>query len=501
MSNMGARASESTFGYTWKLVLPLNSCLSCSLTVVFNMIAIATILALISVGSNDAAPTNMERTTISKTSMADLETSATGYVYEQGQGYPVSYVQYTNHGSGHYHDTPSPVHYVVGGGGGGAVAPVALPVPQTVGLYEKPVIAYASAGQKAAPYVHQQLPYVKTGNDHAAGQGVYVVVSKQQQPLAPYYVPVKTEKVQEVEVEGKGQADEKTYEDVNEGHGDDDEEESDEHEEGGDEEDGEEDSGEKGDEYGGDDETHYSAFGSKGFGHDHLGNSEKVELSGKGVKGLGNSDSGSSFKGGSGKQYSGEEYSSHGQKGDSSHDSLDKFDKGEKKVYDAAEKAGHYNLEGGHKKQHSDKSGAYGQHEESEKGEKGGKHGQASYHKKGAKTNGFHKVYHKDEYKKNTDFYDVNHKDGKFSKHSAFDQHHNAKEGDFKKGSHQDSGFEEWDKSKKDHFDKGHDISHDQGHSSEKGEDSYHKDYSDYSKKGGEQGEKKHGYVKGHGDH
>ncbi|XP_076628025.1 uncharacterized protein LOC143345106 [Colletes latitarsis] len=45
--------------------------------------------------------------------VADLERSATGYVYSQQQGIPVYYMRYANHGSGRYYHAPDTVHYVV----------------------------------------------------------------------------------------------------------------------------------------------------------------------------------------------------------------------------------------------------------------------------------------------------------------------------------------------------------------------------------------------------
>lgn len=159
---------------------------------------------------------------------------------------------------------------------------------------------------------------------------------------------------------------------------------------------------------------------------------------------------------------------------------------------------GHYNLESGHKKEHTDTSNVYGQYDDLIKSEESAKHEHSSYHKKGG--NGFHKVYHKEEYKKNTDFYDESHKDGQFSKHFAFDQRQNAKEGDFKKDSHLHSGFNHWDKMKKDDFHKDYDISHNQRHHFKKGEDSYRKDYFEYWKDG-EHVAKKYGFSKAHDDH
>ncbi|KAI4487476.1 hypothetical protein M0804_005625 [Polistes exclamans] len=444
------------------------------------MIAIATILAFILIKLNDGAPTKMDRMAISKTNITDLESSATGYTYEQGQNYPVTYVHYTNYGNGRYYDTPLPIHYVVDGSGKGAVAPVALSVPQTAALYERPVISYTNVGQKPNPYMQQRLSYVKTGNDHVEAQGVYVVPQK---PLPPYYVHLSNEKVVKGKDNNQGDANEKSNEDVKETD-DEGKEYNDEHEDNDENDDYENDN----EDDSGYDDAH-KTYHSKGFKHDHLGHSPKLYSKDHGHLG----DAGSSFQI--------EEHSSNGKKGDSARNSYDQFDEEQKKTYDSAEKAGHYNLKGGQKKEHIDTSGAYGQHDDLKKNEEGAKRENSSYYKKGGKTNGFHKVYHKDEYKKNTDFYDENHKDGQFSKHFSFDQHNNAKEGDYKKESHHDSGLDQWDKTKKDDFKKGHDVSRNQEHHSEKDEDSYHKDYSDYSREGGERAEKKHGYSKTHDDH
>ncbi|KAI4491158.1 hypothetical protein M0802_010379 [Mischocyttarus mexicanus] len=445
------------------------------------MIAIATILVSILIKFNDGSPTKIERTMISKTNLNDLESSATGYTYEQGQGYPVTYVHYTNYGNGRYYDTALPVHYVVDGSGKGAVAPVALSVPQTAAHYERPVISYANVGQKPSPYVQQRLSYVNTGKDHMASQGIYMVPKK---PLAPYYMHLSNEKVVKVEDSNRGYANEKNNEDVKETkdeHEDDDEYDDDE-----DEDENEDDSGYN------DDHKTYTSFSSKGFeNNDHLGNSRR--LYNKDNLGSSIEDDGSSFEI--------NEHSSNGKKADSSHNSYDLFDDEQKKDYDSVEKTDHYDLKGGQKKEYIDKSGVYDQHDDLKKGEEGVKREHNSYYKKGEKTNGYHKVYHKDEYKKNTEFYDENHKDGQFGKHYSFDQHNNENEGDYKKKSHHDSGLDQWNKTKKDDFNKGHDVTRNQEQHSEKNEDSYHNDYSDYSKEGGKVTENKHGYSKNHDDH
>ena len=68
--------------------------------------------AMVMNGLSDALPTAMEKMTVSRMRMADLESSATGYTYNSQRGQPASYVQYTNHGTGGYYNAPTPVQYV-----------------------------------------------------------------------------------------------------------------------------------------------------------------------------------------------------------------------------------------------------------------------------------------------------------------------------------------------------------------------------------------------------
>jgi len=94
------------------------------------MTMITIITAVVLAVEINAWPMRMARTTVSEMRMADLASSASGYAYNQRGGLPVSYVRYTNHGSGRYYGAPAPVYYTVdgdgGGGSGGDSAPVAL---------------------------------------------------------------------------------------------------------------------------------------------------------------------------------------------------------------------------------------------------------------------------------------------------------------------------------------------------------------------------------------
>lgn len=134
-------------------------------------------------GASSARTAHM---TVSKMRMADLETSASGYAYNQRGGLPASYMRYTNHGSGRYYHAPAPVHYIVGG-----PAPVAPAVSETASSHEPVPLAYATAKHEIAPYVARQ-PYPHDGFiNYGAGQ-----LAKYAQPLepkpaarAPYYAP------------------------------------------------------------------------------------------------------------------------------------------------------------------------------------------------------------------------------------------------------------------------------------------------------------------------
>lgn len=136
---------------------------------------------------NGASSARTARMTVSKMRMADLETSASGYAYNQQGGLPVLYMRYTNHGSGRYYHAPAPVYYTVG-----SPAPVAPAVSETASSHEPALLAYATAKHEIAPYVTRQ-PYPRDGFiNYGVGQ-----LAKYAQPLeppklvarAPYYVP------------------------------------------------------------------------------------------------------------------------------------------------------------------------------------------------------------------------------------------------------------------------------------------------------------------------
>lgn len=96
----------------------------------------------------------IESMVVSKMRMSDLETSGTGYAYAQQQGYPASYITYTNHGGQKLYQPPKTAVY--------GVPPVALPgIPQRQfgdGLYPNlnPLI-YAP---QALPVAERSVPFV-----------------------------------------------------------------------------------------------------------------------------------------------------------------------------------------------------------------------------------------------------------------------------------------------------------------------------------------------------
>lgn len=135
---------------------------------------------------NSASSARTAHMTVSKMRIADLETSANGYAYNQQRGLPVAYMRYTNHGSGRYYHAPAPVHYI------GSPAPVAPVVSETASSHEPVLLAYATAKHEIAPYVARQ-PYPRDGFiNYGVGQ-----LAKYAQPLdppklaarAPYYAP------------------------------------------------------------------------------------------------------------------------------------------------------------------------------------------------------------------------------------------------------------------------------------------------------------------------
>lgn len=146
------------------------------------------IMLLAGICGNSASPAGTARTmTVSKMRIADLETSAGGYAYNQQTGLPVSYVRYTNHGSGRYYRAPTPVHYV-----DGSSAPVAPAISETALSHEPVLLAYATAKREIVPYASRQ-PYPRDGFiNYGTGQ-----LAKYVQPLEPrliarapyYYTP------------------------------------------------------------------------------------------------------------------------------------------------------------------------------------------------------------------------------------------------------------------------------------------------------------------------
>ncbi|XP_071564682.1 uncharacterized protein [Temnothorax nylanderi] len=406
---------------------------------------------------NGASSTRTAHMMVSKMRMADLETSASGYAYNQQGGLPVLYMRYTNHGSGRYYHAPAPVHYIVG-----SPAPVAPAVSETASSHEPVLLAYATAKHEIVPYVTRQ-PYRRDGFiNYGVGQ-----LAKYAQPLepsklaarAPYYAP-KAFKPRETDKNVDKRSDDEENED---------------------------------DDYDNDED------GDKKEGKSHVPESREKAVDfivTHPIHGLDKSRSDIDVSLEHGEKYSAAQNSAHGEKGDKGYNKQVEFDVGERGQHDKSRQQEHYDIETGHKKGHSDVAGNYGRYDETESGKKGSSYGQTSYHKKGQKTSGFHKVYHKDEYKEHTDFYDENHKKGYFDKHFIADEHHNAAEGNFKKGGHHVSGFDNENNGKKGFYDKGHIQNRDQGYNKKKGENSFHNNYENYGSDEGTRLTKKHEYDK-----
>ncbi|CAK9810020.1 hypothetical protein ANTQUA_LOCUS6273 [Anthophora quadrimaculata] len=400
---------------------------------------------------NDAAPTTEQHMTSSKMSTMDLDSSATEYVYNQQQGLPVYYVQYTNHGSGRYYHTPDQLQYVVGAG-----APVAHVVPETTPI----LLPYATA--KDIPY-HTGQGNVNYGNEQSLEQAA---VSVKSEPRAPYY--------------GDGKIGLNDEDGKEESHGENIEEDHDDEEK-----DGYRRHGEEG--YDVDEKIRGRSGGSTkdfgyggGYGHGGIGKSPE--------------DGGASFEAGNGEQHAAEKYSESGEKGEKGYKTREKYSKGERGSKDDEHREGYYKNKGGHKKGHVDEAEEHGSHEEAEGGKEGSNYGHSSYHKKGHKTNGFHNVYHKDEYKKETDFYDDDHKKGHFDEYEGFDKGYKSEEGGFKNGGHRSSGHDDQESGKKGYYDRGHHDSRDQGHKNEEGEKSYYSNHEDYGAEEDSKSAKTHKY-------
>lgn len=159
---------------------------------------------------------------------------------------------------------------------------------------------------------------------------------------------------------------------------------------------------------------------------------------------------------------------------------------------------GHYNNEGGQKKAHGETATHYAEHGAEEKGTKGENYGQVKYHKKGHKTSGFHNVYHKDEYKKDTDFYDEKHDGGNYEKYGSNDEHHRNAEGAYEKGLQHDSAYNHGHHANQGGSDKGQHHKHHQGHSHQKGDDSYYRKEADFDKNSGNEYKKNYGNKYGY---
>lgn len=127
-----------------------------------NIVVVMPILVLLfaSLYGNNASPAATTRMTVSKMRMADLESSANGYAYNQQGVLPASYMIYTNHGSGRYYRAPAAVHYIVG-----STAPVASIVPDTTySPHESILHPYATATRRdITPHTTTRVPYLRDG--------------------------------------------------------------------------------------------------------------------------------------------------------------------------------------------------------------------------------------------------------------------------------------------------------------------------------------------------
>lgn len=234
------------------------------------------------------------------------------------------------------------------------------------------------------------------------------------------------------------------------------------------------------------DELHHSlnspiaTYTHGGYGHNH-----------------GHDNDRGSHQASDGSEHNEEHHASHGEKGSKGYDKHQESDKGEKGHYDEADHAKHYNQNSGHKASGHDEGKQYHAHHEADKGEKGGEFQEKKAHKKGQKTTGYHNVFHKDEYKKVHTFYDDADHKGKFKKYGAEHKEHESKAGESKKGAHHQSGHESDQKGKKGHSSKGHHDANDQGYKKEHGKEQFHENEAEYAKKGGKQGESSHAYTDG----
>ncbi|XP_015431014.1 PREDICTED: protein starmaker-like [Dufourea novaeangliae] len=136
------------------------------------------VCVFLSVVENYAGPARTQRMTVTKMRAADLESSASGYVYDQQQGLPVYYLQYNNHGTGGYYHAPDTVQYV------------AAPVAQAPILKPYAVVDDLAAGKMA----HEDTVIYGDRIGHVDG-------AVKTEPRAPYYLEKIAEEVGNVEDE------------------------------------------------------------------------------------------------------------------------------------------------------------------------------------------------------------------------------------------------------------------------------------------------------------
>lgn len=195
-----------------------------------------------------------------------------------------------------------------------------------------------------------------------------------------------------------------------------------------------------------------------------------------------------------GSEHEEEHYSQDGEKKSNGYRNLHEHDKGEKGHYDNADHSSHYDNSNGHKASGHDEGKAFSEHHAENKGEKGGEFEEKKAHKKGSKTTGYHNVFHKDEYKKVHTFYDDSDHKGKFKKYGSEHKEHDTQSGEFKKGAQYHSGHESAQDGKTGHTSKGYHDQADKGYNKKHGEEKYHQNEAEYAKKGGKQSERSHAY-------
>lgn len=292
------------------------------------------IAALLLTGARDnsASPTATGMT-VSKMRMADLESSAGGYAYNQRPGLPVSYVvRHTNHGSGRYYHAPTPVHYVVVGGGGGSPAPVApAAVSETALPHETVLLPYTTTTRhEIAPYAARQ-PYPRDGFiNYGVGQ-----LAKYAQPLeppklpprAPYYTPSAFQPAET----GRGSVDKRGDDSATEHEkGDDD---------GHDDDDDHDDNDDDDDDDVGDDDNGDDAE-NEGENKDHAIESRERQSDSNDQVHNPHSNTDVSFEHGDGMKHSAARNSAHGEKANEEYQKREKFDVGEHGRHDKGEQLG-----------------------------------------------------------------------------------------------------------------------------------------------------------------